>query len=139
MGDGPHYTLLRNYHLCHLEVAKTVRRALEGRPPLLNNGTEPTVQVVGVAKRALAEGETLRHPMGSFDVRVVAVRIADHPDHVPIGLLDGARLARRWAAEETITRYDVDSPRAGRSRGSRRWHSETLFFTAGGAAAGSPT
>jgi predicted homoserine dehydrogenase-like protein len=53
MGSGPYYTLLRNYHLCHLEVAKTVRRALEGRPPLLNNGTAPAVQVVGVAKKLL--------------------------------------------------------------------------------------
>ncbi len=108
MGDGPYYTLLRNYHLCHLEVAKTVRRAIEERPPLLNNGTSPTVQVIGVAKRDLAEGEVLRHPMGSFDVRGVAIRTADHPDHVPIGLLDGARLIRPVPSNGTITRDDID-------------------------------
>jgi predicted homoserine dehydrogenase-like protein len=107
MGDGPHYTLLRNYHLCHFEVAKTVRRALEGRAPLLNNGPSPTVQVVGVAKRALAEGEVLRHPIGSFDVRGVAVKTADHPSHVPLGLLDGARLVRPVPPEGTITLDDV--------------------------------
>jgi len=108
MGDGPYYTLLRNYHLCHLEVAKTIRRTLEKKPPLLNNGTAPSVQVVGVAKRPLAEGEVLRHPMGSFDVRGVAVRIADHPNHAPIGLLDGARLVRPVPAEGMITMDDVE-------------------------------
>lgn len=108
MGDGPYYTLLRNYHLCHLEVAKTVRRAIEERPPLLNNGRSPTVQVVGVAKRDLAEGEVLRHPIGSFDVRGVAIRTADHPEHVPIGLLDGARLTRPVPSDGTITLDDVE-------------------------------
>lgn len=110
MGSGPYYTLLRNYHLCHLEVAKTVRRALEGRPPLLNNGAEPTVQVVGVAKKLLKEYKVLRHPIGSFEVRGVAVRIADHPDLVPLGLLDGARLTRHVEAGQTITLDDVELP-----------------------------
>ncbi len=110
MGDGPYYTLLKNYHLCHLEVAKTVRRALEGRPPLLNNGTAPRVQVVGVAKKLLKQGKVLRHPIGSFEVRGVAINIADHPDHVPIGLLDGARLIRHVEAEQMITLDDVELP-----------------------------
>jgi predicted homoserine dehydrogenase-like protein len=110
MGDGPYYTLLRNYHLCHLEVAKTVRRALEGRPPLLNNGAEPTVQVVGVAKKLLKEYKVLRHPIGSFEVRGVAVKAADHPDLVPLGLLDGARLTRHVEAGQTITLDDVELP-----------------------------
>ena len=110
MGDGPYYTLVRNYHLCHLEVAKTIRRALEGRPPLLNNGTAPRVQVVGVAKKLLKQGKVLRHPIGSFEVRGVAINIADHPDHVPIGLLDGARLIRHVEAEQMITLGDVELP-----------------------------
>lgn len=110
MGDGPYYTLLRNYHLCHLEVAKTIRRALEGRPPLLNNGTAPRVQVVGAAKKLLKQGKVLRHPIGSFEVRGVAINIADHPDHVPIGLLDGARLIRHVEAEQMITLDDVELP-----------------------------
>ena len=63
-----------------------------------------------IRDRDLAEGEILRHPMGSFDVRGVSVKIADHPDHVPIGLLDGARLVRPVAAEATITRDDVELP-----------------------------
>ncbi len=110
MGDGPYYTLLRNYHLCHLEVAKTVRRALGGGPVLLNNGTSPAVQVVGVAKKLLKQGKVLRHPIGSFEVRGVAVRSRDHPDLVPIGLLDGARLTRHVEEGQTITQNDVDLP-----------------------------
>ena len=87
-----------------------VRRALEGRPPLLNNGTNPRVQVVGVAKKLLKQGKVLRHPIGSFEVRGVAITIADHPDHVPIGLLDGARLTRHVEAEKVITLDDVELP-----------------------------
>ena len=37
---GP-YTLVRPFHLCSLEVGKTVRRVLSGGGVLLNNSTEP--------------------------------------------------------------------------------------------------
>ena len=90
-----------------------------------------------MAKRALAEGEILRHPMGSFDVRGVAVRIADHPDHVPIGLLDGARLVRSVPADRTITRDDVELPESRALEPLAR--ALRLFFIAGGEAAGSRT
>ena len=30
LGDGPYYTLLRNYHLCHLEIPKTIRHVING-------------------------------------------------------------------------------------------------------------
>ena len=38
MGDGPYYTLLRNYHLCNLEIIKTLKRVQNGGEVLLNNG-----------------------------------------------------------------------------------------------------
>ncbi len=127
MGEGPCYTLLRTYHLCHLEVAKTIRRALEGRPPLLNNGTAPSVQVVGVAKRPLAEGECLRHPMGSFDVRGVAVRIADHPDHVPMASSTAPASSGPCRPTGRSPATTSSSPRAGRSRSGAGFE---ILFTA---------
>ena len=92
LGDGPFYVLVRPFHLCHLELLKTVDRVLRGDGPLLTNGTWPTTSLAAVAKRPLAAGEVLPFGIGSFDVRGTAVRIADEPDHVPIGLLRGARV-----------------------------------------------
>ncbi|EXF45319.1 NAD(P)-dependent oxidoreductase [Pseudomonas sp. BAY1663] len=40
LGRGPFYTLLRPFHLCSLEVGKTVRRVLAGGGVLLNNSTD---------------------------------------------------------------------------------------------------
>ena len=92
LGEGPYYVLVRPFHLCHLELLKTVDRVLRGDGPLLTNGPQPTTSLAAVAKRRLAAGELLATGIGSFDVRGTAVRIADEPDHVPIGLLRGARL-----------------------------------------------
>ena len=60
MGEGPWYTLVRNFHLCHLEVIKTIRRVLDGGEVLLNNGTAPTVSVGAIAKRDLEPGQVLK-------------------------------------------------------------------------------
>src|SRR5690606_2428447 len=46
LGEGPFYTLLRPFHLCHLEVPRTIRRILNQQSILLNNSTSPMVQVV---------------------------------------------------------------------------------------------
>ncbi|HOV67888.1 MAG TPA: hypothetical protein PLI31_05955 [Methanoregulaceae archaeon] len=37
-----------------------------------------------------------------------AIRTADHPEHVPIGLLDGARLTRPVPSDGMITLDDVE-------------------------------
>lgn len=110
MGDGPYYLLMRNYHLCALEIAKTVRRAFAGAPPLMTNSTSPTIGVAAVAKRDLAAGSTIACGIGSFEVRGEAVRIVDEPEHVPIGLLKDARLARLVTAGETLRWSDVELP-----------------------------
>ncbi|MCB1087745.1 MAG: NAD(P)-dependent oxidoreductase, partial [Verrucomicrobiae bacterium] len=45
MGDGPFYTLTKNYHLCHLEVIKTIRNVLElgSEGILMNNTSAPRI------------------------------------------------------------------------------------------------
>jgi predicted homoserine dehydrogenase-like protein len=110
LGDGPYYTLLRPYHLCHFEIPRTIRRVLRGDGPLLNNGAVPTLQGVAVGKRELAAGTVLQKPIGGWDVRAEAVRIADEPEAPPIGILDGAVLKHSIAAGQTIQLSDVDIP-----------------------------
>jgi predicted homoserine dehydrogenase-like protein len=104
------YLLLRPFHLCGLEVAKSLLAALDGRPPLLNNGSVPRISVAAVAKQGLAPGQHIEHAIGGFDVRGSAIRLASTPDRVPIGLLGGARVKRRIEPGQTILFDDVELP-----------------------------
>ncbi len=103
MGEGPYYTFVRNYHLCHFEAMKTVYRVLGGGKMLINNSIRPRVSVAALAKRDLPAGYLIKKGIGSFDVRGVAVNIRDQPDHIPIGLLQNAKLTRDIRAGEMIT------------------------------------
>ncbi|MFW6056835.1 MAG: NAD(P)-dependent oxidoreductase [Chloroflexota bacterium] len=110
LGDGPYYLLLRPYHLCHLEVLKTLRRVTEGRGPLLDNSSHPTVSVAAVAKHTLESGHLISEGIGSFDVRGTAVKLNDHPRHCPIGLLQDAVVQRRLEAGQVVSLDDVELP-----------------------------
>ncbi len=110
LGDGPHYLLLRNYHLCHLEIAKTLRRVMRGGTPLLDNSYVPETSVVAVAKRTLEPGEELSYGVGSFDVRGLVIRFASHLAHCPIGLLENAVVARRVDEGRMLCLQDVELP-----------------------------
>ena len=108
LGEGPYYVFERPFHLCHFELAKTIRSVLDGDEPLLNNGAHPRYGVAALAKRDLTPGEPIDRGVGGFDVRGEGVAIADDPDHVPIALLTGARLRRTVCAGETLRFDDVD-------------------------------
>jgi predicted homoserine dehydrogenase-like protein len=110
MGEGPYYTILQNYHLCHLEIMKTIRRVINGGGVLLNNGVNPKVSVAAIAKRPLHSGEKIEKGIGSFQVRGEAVKITTNKNHVPIGLLVNAVLKRQVCEGELITFDDVDLP-----------------------------
>ncbi len=110
MGDGPFYVMVRKDILAHLEVARTIRRvAIEGRS-LLTNSALPSVNVVTVAKRDLPAGTRIDKGIGSFDVRGIAVKIADSPGALPIGLMDNAVITRPVEAGAHLTFDDVDLP-----------------------------
>src|SRR5690625_1181030 len=64
MGDGPYYTILQNYHLCHLEIMKTINRVINGGGVLLNNGKNPSISVAAIAKRNLQPGEVIEKGIG---------------------------------------------------------------------------
>lgn len=110
LGHGPFYTLLRPYHLCHLEILKTLRRVAAGRPPLLNNSTRPTVAAVAVVKRSIPAGQIVERSFGGYDLRAEAVLIREAPHAVPVGLLSGAVLTRSVEPGETLTWDDVEIP-----------------------------
>lgn len=110
LGPGPYYVLAHNYHLCHLEIVKTVRRVRDGAGTLLNNSTRPTISVRSVAKRELKPGERIRKGIGSFDLRGEAVGIDAHPDHLPIGLANEMVIKRRVEAEQRLILDDVEIP-----------------------------
>jgi predicted homoserine dehydrogenase-like protein len=120
LGAGPGYTFVRPYHLCHLEMLKTIRRTLAGEPPLLTNGASAKLSVAAVAKRALNLGERIDQGVGSFEVRGICLLPGDAPGHVPIGLLTGATVMTPIAAGEIVRFSQVQLPD---SFGLRLWRS----------------
>lgn len=110
LGDGPYYTLLRPYHLCHLEVPRTIRRILSQQPILLNNSSSPTVHVVAIAKRDLPAGHVIETAIGGMDLRGEAALILDTPDAVGLGMLKNARLKHSIAQGQMVELSDVELP-----------------------------
>jgi len=108
LGDGPYYVLERTYHLCHLEIIKTIKRVLSGGGVLLNNSASPRFSVAAVAKHDLAKGTKIKKGIGSFDVRGIAISIEDDINHVPIGLLANATLKKEIKEGERISFDDVE-------------------------------
>ena len=108
LGPGPLYTFTRDRHLGHFEVPRTIRRVLDTGQPLINNGTAPTVSVAAVAKSAVPAGTYVASAVGSGLFRGVAVPAAEHPDLLPIGLIEGAVLRRDIAEGMFVTVDDVD-------------------------------
>ena len=110
LGEGPYYILERTYHLCHLEIIKTIKRVLSGGGVLLNNSSSPRYSVAAVAKHDLNAGEKIQKGIGSFDVRGTAISITDDLSHVPIGLLANATLRKEVKEGERIRFDDIDIP-----------------------------
>ncbi len=110
MGDGPYYAIVTPYHLCHLEVIKTINRVFRGQGVLLGNGAAPVVSVAAIAKTDMSAGEWIDKAVGSFEFRGRAIRIEDDPDHVPISLLTQAVLKRRLRAGDVVRYDDVELP-----------------------------
>ncbi|MGF1547517.1 MAG: SAF domain-containing protein [Thiotrichales bacterium] len=110
MGDGPFYVLTRNYHLCAIEIAKTVTRVLNGGGVLLNNSRKPRLGVLAIAKTALPKGHRIEQAIGGFELRGEVALVQDNPRHVPIGVLKGGVLARALEPGQVVTYDDVELP-----------------------------
>jgi predicted homoserine dehydrogenase-like protein len=118
MGEGPYYTLLRNYHLCNMEIPKTIWRVMNGGGVLLNNGKRPAISVAAIAKKPLAPGDLIQRGIGSFEVRGSTVKIADCPGHVPIGLLSNAVVTRHISPGQIL---EFDDIKLGESLARDAW------------------
>jgi predicted homoserine dehydrogenase-like protein len=110
MGEGPYYYIPRSYHLCHLEIPRTLKRIIEGGDVLLNNGSAPKVSVAALTKKALYPGDRIKEAIGGFDVRGIAITSSEHPRHIPIGLASNITFKRKVEANQIVTFDDVDVP-----------------------------
>jgi len=110
LGDGPYYVLVKPYHLCSLEVAKTLRRVIDGGGTLIDNSSRPRIGVVAIAKRRLEPGTRIAHGHGGFEVRGEAARLHEVRGHVPIGALHDAVVRRRVEPGEILGFDDVELP-----------------------------
>jgi predicted homoserine dehydrogenase-like protein len=126
MGDGPLYRMVRPYHLCHLEILKTLRRATAGGAILLDNGPRPTISVAAIAKCNITAGERIKQGIGSFYVRGECVRMLEHPGHLPIALLHSALLTRNIEAGGMIMVDDVEIPDSAALKAWRAVEQKTL-------------
>ena len=110
MGEGPYYTVLRPNIFVHLEPFKTLERIVGQKTPLLHNSAKPHIGVAAVAKRDLKPGERVERGAGSFELRGICVRLADHPGHLPICLADDVVLKRSVQKDAILSLDDVDLP-----------------------------
>jgi predicted homoserine dehydrogenase-like protein len=108
MGDGPYYVMERTFHLCHLEIMKTVKRVFNGGGVLLDNSKNPTISVATIAKRDIKKGTVVKKGIGSFEVRGEAIRISENKKHLPIGLCSNVVLKRDIKAGEVLNLEDVE-------------------------------
>ncbi|MFA7506184.1 MAG: SAF domain-containing protein [Burkholderiaceae bacterium] len=122
MGDGPHYVLTRNYHLCALEIIKTVNRVFAGGGILLDNSAAPELGVVAIAKRPIAAGQRIEQPIGGFELRGESARLDEADDAVPIGILEGAILRHAVEPGQVLQWSDVDIPDSLAHDIARRLH-----------------
>lgn len=108
LGNGPNYVVQKTSIFAHLEIIKTIRRVVEQGRVLLNNSECPRISVAAVAKQRLTRGTRIGIGIGSFDVRGVAVRIAENADHFPIGLLQNVVIKRTVEPEQILNFDDIE-------------------------------
>ncbi len=111
MGDGPYYVFYTPYHLPHVQIVDTVARAgLFGDATVAPIGA-PVCDVLTVAKKDLATGETL-DGIGGF----MTYGTIDNADVVrrdtllPMGLSEGCKLKRDIPKDQALRLDDVVFP-----------------------------
>ena len=107
-GNGRYSTFFRPYHLWFIEAPISVARAHLFREPWLVPLDRPVVDVMTVAKKELAPGDTLDE-FGGYTFHGVMDRAeeARKLDALPVGLAPGAKVVRRVAKGAVIAWADV--------------------------------
>ncbi|SFL56191.1 NAD(P)H-dependent oxidoreductase [Salibacterium qingdaonense] len=110
LGNGPHYTLYRPYHLTSLETPLTVARAFFDKEPTIAPNYDRQAETVATAKKDLKEGEFL-DSIGGYSVygTLMEKSEADGAEAFPIGLVDAnVKVMRDVQKGETLTYNDIE-------------------------------
>lgn len=96
VGNGPHYTLYRPYHLASLETPVTIAKAVLQHDSSIHPLGAPVSETVAVAKRDIKAGESV-DGIGGYSVRGVLETHSDMKTngHIPIGLISGKVVAKK--------------------------------------------
>lgn len=112
LGSGPYYLLKRDYHLCHLEICKSIRKVLKDKSPLLNNSAVPSFGVAAFPKKILAVDTQISRGIGGGEFFGMACQIEQMTNLVPIGLLDDATIVEKLQPGSPVTWDQVDCPQS---------------------------
>ncbi|MDM5228283.1 SAF domain-containing protein [Cytobacillus sp. NJ13] len=110
VGNGPHYTLYRPYHLASLETPVTIAKAVLQHDSSIHPLGAPVSETVAVAKRDIKAGESV-DGIGGYSVRGVLETHSDMKTngHIPIGLISGKVVAKKdIKTGQFLTQEDVE-------------------------------
>ncbi|GAA4712152.1 NAD(P)H-dependent oxidoreductase [Brevibacillus fulvus] len=110
VGNGPHYTLYRPFHLASLETPISIAKAVLEQESTIHPLGAPVSETVAVSKREIKAGEKL-DGIGGYSVRGVLETHAEMQQngHIPIGLISGQVIAKRTIQPgQFLTHDDVE-------------------------------
>ena len=108
MGEGPYYTLYRPYHLASIEAPRSIGMAIINNEP----GLQPKswiAEVIGHAKKDLQKGDQI-DGIGGFSSYGVTYPVSEADNLVPLGLLEGAVVAKDVKQGDPISYDSVELP-----------------------------
>lgn len=111
MGDGPFYVFYTPYHLPHVQIVDTVARAGLFADATVAPIGAPVCDVLTIAKKDLAAGETL-DGIGGFQCygTIDNANVVRRDGLLPMGLSEGCRLKRDVPKDQPIRNDDVVFP-----------------------------
>ncbi|MDQ0298905.1 putative homoserine dehydrogenase-like protein [Salibacterium salarium] len=110
LGNGPHYTLYRPYHLTSLETPLSVAKAYFDQEATIAPHYGCQGETIAVAKKDLKEGEYL-DSIGGYSVygTLMKKKQAEASNGFPIGLVDSnVKVLRDVKKGETLTYNDIE-------------------------------
>ncbi len=108
LGCGPHYLIVRPFHLGHFEIPISLANMVSGRAPLLRASNPSRHSVAAIAKHDLPAGLHITRAVGSFVMRGEALEKTAVPDHAPIGLIENACLRQPLRAGQMVMMDDLE-------------------------------
>ena len=101
MGPGPDYFFFRPYHLVHLEIPLTIAEVVLDGEPLATVDAPHVAEVIAVAKKVLAAGESL-DGIGGFTAYGQIDTAAGAEGLLPVGLVEYATMTEPVTIDDPI-------------------------------------